>query len=315
MRRARHKSKEQAFYHICTRVAGPSGYYPLQDRRISRKLSELTHFLVEVFCCQLVAFEIMGNHYHFIVFFEKFHILSREDLIQRARKLYGRRFEVKTAKWTDDHWELFNRRLFCVSTFMQIVNGNFGTWFNRKFNRRGHFWADRFKSSELLDLEAVQECLLYIELNSLRAGLVRRPEQWKAGSARLRWKKKDQKLMPLSEIFKGVEGDVYAYYRSRLYHRGAVPTRPGQAHIAQETLDREMRRGFNRAGLYEDRLRFFSDGIALGGYEKVKNLLDSFRSQNIYKRRKNPISQMSGLIFSLREQRSHAFSPINLSPG
>lgn len=94
---------------------------------------------------------------------------------------------------------------------MQQIHSRFGAWYNRDTNRRGPFWSDRFKNAELLDLQAVQECLLYVELNAVRAGLVRRPEQWKYGSARLSWKKKDQGLFELQYekyIFKMRDGLV-----------------------------------------------------------------------------------------------------------
>jgi REP element-mobilizing transposase RayT len=267
----------------------------------------MIQYFVQIFYCQLVAFEIMGNHYHFIVFMEAFRELSRTELIEKAKQLYGKRFEINTCCWDDSDWEWLNRKLFDVSCLMQHINGRFGAWFNRRNNRRGPLWYDRFKNPELLDLEAVQECLLYIELNALRAGLVKRPEQWKAGSARLRWKQKDHNLMPLSRIFVGVDPkEVYSFYRSRLYCRGAVPTKGNQAQISPEILEREARSGFERTGLYQDRLRFFTDGLAVGCKEKVGELLEVFRSRKDYQRRRNPVSHLEGLIFTLREQRSNA---------
>jgi len=230
-----------------------------------------------------------------------------KQLRERAKLLYGNRYQLKTENWSDAAWEKFNRRLFDISFLMQQINGRYGTWFNRRFGRRGHFWGDRFKNPELLSLPALQECLLYIELNAVRAGLVRRPEQWKGGSARLRWQQKDQDLMPLSQIFTGIDPEkVYEVYRSRLYHRGAVPTKDGQASISQEVLERESRRGFAREGVYRQRQRFYTDGLAIGDREEVQDLLDEFRAKGRYHRRKYPISQLSGLLCSLREQRSHA---------
>jgi len=305
MRRARHKSEEDAFYHLYTRVAGPPDFYPLQERKAARQLIAVIRFFVEVYFCRLVSYEVMGNHYHFIVFMEAFRALSRPELRAKARRLFGQRFEIQTAGWTDSDWERFNRRLFDVSCLMQQINGRYGLWFNRNFNRRGHFWAERFKNTQLLDLEAVQECLLYIELNALRAGLVRRPEQWKYGSARLRWKKKDRDLLPLDRIFVGGDRETsYSLYRFRLYSRGAVPTKEGQARISPEVLEKEARSGFRGSGQYRDRLRFFTDGLAVGSREKVSLLLDQFRQRRDYRRRRNPISQLEGLIFTLREQRS-----------
>jgi hypothetical protein len=190
---------------------------------------------------------------------------------------------------------------------MQQINGRYATWFNRKYDRRGPLWSDRFKNPELLDLNAVQECLLYIELNSLRAGLVKHPENWKFGSARLRWKKKDRNLMPLDRIFPEVDPkEVYSYYRYRLFNRGAVATQEGQARISPEILEREARSEFKRSGQYTERLRFFTDGLAVGCREKVGELLNQFRQRNDCRRRKNPISHLDGLIFTLREQRSNS---------
>ena len=41
----------------------------------------------------------MGNHFHFIVHFEKFRHLSHEELMDSANKLYGHRADEKTAGW------------------------------------------------------------------------------------------------------------------------------------------------------------------------------------------------------------------------
>jgi len=71
MRRARHKSEDNAFYHVYTRVAGSAGDYPLQERQAFRKLIKIIRLFVRIYCSQLVAYEIMGSHYRFIVYIEK----------------------------------------------------------------------------------------------------------------------------------------------------------------------------------------------------------------------------------------------------
>ena len=189
---------------------------------------------------------------------------------------------------------------------MANVNGFYAKWFNRRFGRRGHLWGDRFKNPELLGLEAVQDGILYVELNAVRAGMVKRPEQWKWGSARRRLTGNNQDLIPLAELFPSDPGtDVYANYRARLYYRGAVPTRENQAAIPRWILHQEQRRGFARAGAFLRRLRFMTDGLAVGPAEKVARLLETYRQQGRYRRRRHPIPQLDGVLFSLREQRSH----------
>ncbi len=309
-RTARHKSTEAAFYHLTNRVAGRPDWFPLEDPQARRKFLDMMVFYVNAYRCRLAAFQIMGNHYHLIVHFEKPRSLSRKELKKSTHKLYGEQAEKKTADWTDVQWEALNRRLFDVSRLMADVNGLYARWFNRQFGRRGHFWSDRFKNSELLGMEAVQDAVLYVELNAVRAGLANRPEQWKWGSARWRRLGKDEDLIPLEELFPSVPGtDVYGGYRARLYYRGAVPTKDNQAAIPQWILQQEERRGFARAGAFRRRLRFLTDGLAVGPAEKVAQLLEAYRQQGRYRRRRHPIPQLGGVLFSLREQRSHALVP------
>ena len=307
-RTARHKSTEAAFYHLTNRVAGRADWFPFEDHQARSKLLDMMLFYVDAYRCRLAAFQIMGNHFHFIVHFEKPRTLSREELRESAHKLYGRQAEAKTACWTDAQWEAFNQRLFDVSKLMANLDGLYARWFNLKFARRGHFWSDRFKNPELLGREAVQDAILYVELNAVRAGLVKRPEQWKWGSAHWRLNGEEQDLISLEELFPSDPGtDVYSTYRAQLYYRGAVPTREGQAAIPRWILHQEQRRGFTRAGAFRRRLRFLTDGLAVGPAEKVAQLLATYRKQGRYRRRRHPIPQLGGVLFSLREQRSNAF--------
>lgn len=308
MRRARHVSPDDAYYHITTRVAGYPDYFPFKDRLAARRLRRMIFQYASAFCCRLAAFSIMDNHYHFVVFIEKFRFLSRPELERRARLFYGHRYHPTTRHWSDRRWLQFNRKLFEVSDLMQMINGEYGKWFNRRHGRRGHLWGDRFKNPELLDTESVAECVLYIELNANRAGRVRRPEQWRESSANWRFRGKDTDLIPLEEIFPGVEKEkLFETYRWRLYHRGAVATKDHQAVIPPWVLKQEERRGFGRPGLFQTRQRFFSDGVAVGSWEKVDELLQEHCRRGDYKRPRSPVEQVPGVLYSLRRQRVTAF--------
>ena len=99
-RAARHKSPEAAIYHLTNRVAGWTDWFPFENRQARRKLLNMMLFYVNVYWCRLAAFQIMGNHFHFIVHIEKFRPLSRSELTASARQLYGRQADVKTGRWT-----------------------------------------------------------------------------------------------------------------------------------------------------------------------------------------------------------------------
>jgi len=46
-------------------------------------------------------------------------------------------------------------------------------------NRSGYLWGDRFKSVLIEKGEGLLNCLAYIDLNPVRAGIVKRPEDYR----------------------------------------------------------------------------------------------------------------------------------------
>ena len=292
-----------------TRVGGAPTYYPFRKPEVASYFVSLFEFYLQLYFCQLASFQLMGNHYHAVVYFEKFRELDRDELRRRARKRWGDDWEKRTLRWQAVDWQRFNQKLFDVSCFMQHVNGEFSKWFNRRFGRRGHFWEDRFKNPELLDLESVQSCVLYVELNAVRARLVKKPEDWRMGSAYWRWAgKKRDLLIPLKELFVEEAGrEAFVTYRALLYYRGSVAQKDSQGVIPEYIMHREEKRGFV-PGFFCSRLRLFTDGVAIGSVQDLVMLLAEYRETGRYRRRRHPISQLGGLFFTLREQRSHAYS-------
>jgi len=59
---------------------------------------------------------------------------------------------------------------------------------------RGHLWQGRF-ASFVMDDNYLLSCTNYVELNPVRAGLVRRPEEWPFSSARAHIKGRDDILI------------------------------------------------------------------------------------------------------------------------
>ena len=59
---------------------------------------------------------------------------------------------------------------------------------------RGHLWQGRF-SSFILDERYLLACTRYVELNPVRAGLVKKPEAWRWSSAAAHAKRKDDILV------------------------------------------------------------------------------------------------------------------------
>ena len=65
---------------------------------------------------------------------------------------------------------------------MREIKVGFARFYNRRHNRRGYFWGDRFKSVIVDKGETLVNCLAYIDLNPLRAGLGDRSENYRWNS-------------------------------------------------------------------------------------------------------------------------------------
>lgn len=64
-----------------------------------------------------------------------------------------------------------------LSRSMHGLDLTYAQHFRRKYGGVGHFWQDRFKSFLIEKESYLLECGRYVELNSVRAGLYRSPEQ------------------------------------------------------------------------------------------------------------------------------------------
>ncbi len=172
--------------------------------------------------------------------------------------------------WPQKRWERLNERLFDVSEFMKNLQQVFATWYNRKFNRnrKGHFWGDRFKNTNLTDFEAVQQCMMYVELNPFRANMVELSEDYAYSSLSCRINSDGEGLLPLSCVWgEGAESSLNVYLE--LVHlRGSVRTRERQRVISPEVLER-VRLG-SRYGELNRRQRYFSDGLVLGSEARIQ---------------------------------------------
>ena len=295
----------EAWYHIHARVAGHKGEYPLAKPNVMRHLIKTIEHYSGIYFCKVAAFSIPGSHYHLVVKFEEERPVSREVLREKTRLMYpSKAGQEEIDRWSDEQWEHYRKRLFDVSEYMRNIQSAVARWYNYKFNRRGRFWADRFKSVYLQDAQAVLDCILYVELNPVRAGLVERPEEWQGSSIYFRELGKAAWLAPLTEfVDPRTEDEALVEFRQLLYYRGSVPTKEGQAAISQEILEAEIARGFKVRGMFRKRLGYFVDGLAVGTEEFIRGRIEKLREEGVYKRRKNPIPQLGGIHLSLREQR------------
>lgn len=83
----------------------------------------------------------------------------------------------KEEAFSDDQIPYLRKSFSSLSEFVREIKVGLSRYYNRRHNRRGYFWGDRFKSNIVEKGETLVNCLAYIDLNSVRAGLGERPEQ------------------------------------------------------------------------------------------------------------------------------------------
>ena len=67
---------------------------------------------------------------------------------------------------------------------MQLVAGRTGQEYNVRKRRKGAFWEDRYHATIIEGGEHLLRCIVYIDMNMVRAGVVEHPAQWVHGGYR-----------------------------------------------------------------------------------------------------------------------------------
>ena len=126
---------------------------------------------------EILGFSIMGNHFHLLVKMIPEYNYTDEDIQKRYENFYGDD-TVFAAGWIPS----LRVKLSSLSEFVREIKVGFARFYNKRNHRRGYFWGDRFKSVIVENGETLINCLAYIDLNPVRAGIVERPEDYRWNS-------------------------------------------------------------------------------------------------------------------------------------
>lgn len=101
--------------------------------------------------------------------------------LYEARKRYG--LSVLNYVVTSSHIHLLvkDRGEGEIAESMQLVAGRVAQEYNLRKNRKGSFWEDRYHATSVATDEHLLRCLLYIDFNMVRAGVVHHPGEWSEG--------------------------------------------------------------------------------------------------------------------------------------
>ena len=61
---------------------------------------------------------------------------------------------------------------------LQLVASRVGQEYNLRKNRTGAFWEDRYHATAVESGKHLLRCMVYVDLNMVRAGVVKHPSEW-----------------------------------------------------------------------------------------------------------------------------------------
>jgi REP element-mobilizing transposase RayT len=98
-----------------------------------------------------------------------------------AKKRFG--LDILNYTVTSNHVHLLvvDGKTEVIPKSVQLVAGKTAEEYNRRKERRGAFWEDRYHATAIETGEHFLRCLVYIDLNMVRNGVVQRPGMWLHG--------------------------------------------------------------------------------------------------------------------------------------
>lgn len=97
----------------------------------------------------------------------------------QAKKRYG--LSVLNYIITSNHIHLLvadNGSREVIPRSLQLIAGRTGQEYNQRKKRKGAFWQDRYHATAVQSNKHLIECMIYIDLNMVRAGVVKHPQKW-----------------------------------------------------------------------------------------------------------------------------------------
>lgn len=342
-------------YHVHSRVVDRRFVLGTEEKEKFRTLMRMQENFTG---CRALSYCLMDNHFHILLEVPPMAEggISDEVFLKRLSAIYGEDFvagiaqelvDARKAIYTSEGGmgeavaaihKRFTYRMNDLAQFMKGLLQRFSQWFNRAHSRSGVLWEDRFKSVIVEDGVAARTISAYIDLNPLRAGMVKDPADYRwssygeaiGGGKKGDGKKAREGLVRAFSCDQGVGYDAGKWGEvSRLYRRMmglAIGRKPGRAEVSKsakgigqttkntaellEGKDNETAlKDLGMAKMLHCRIRYFTDGAVIGSKEFVNEAFASARDR-FGPKRKDGARKMKGdaaaanrALWSLRDLR------------
>jgi REP element-mobilizing transposase RayT len=346
------KALEANYYHVMSRTCGGDIFFDDTEKEALRRVL----WRVAEFCgVQVLTYCVMGNHFHVLAsvphresWMARFEGPEGERrLLGHLRSLYSKvyveQLEAEFREWrrtgnevaVQKKLESFKRRLCDLSRFVKEVKERFSRWYNKRHERKGTLWMDRFKSvliegnvgrrgeRETDRIDVVRTMAAYIDLNPVRAGLVRDAADYPwcgYGEAKAGTRKAQRGICRVVE--KPVDGwetsrvaDVYAGLLGIGQAPSRRPTSKNKLQSFSTSKPNQTRQALQArandgetlgvAELVRQRVRLFSEAMVLGSKAFVDEVFQIERSKFGPKRKEGArrVSECEGALYTMKRVR------------
>jgi len=177
------------YYHVvsrCVRRAFLCGEDHYSGKNYSHRrqwVLDKIHRLSSIFAIDIAAYAIMSSHYHLVVRVDREQALAwtQDEIIERWYQLYRGNplIDLYRKGMIDDKVRLnkvaeiaavWRERIYDISWFMRNLNEYVARAANKEDHCKGRYWEGRYYSQALLDQQALLSCMMYVDLNPVRAG-------------------------------------------------------------------------------------------------------------------------------------------------
>ncbi len=271
-------------YHVISRTALPG--LPLGDIEKDRLLDIIRYFS-KIYFVDILGFAIMGNHWHLAVRVYPHEYADRDEVKDRFTSRYG-----DDVHFGDQEMKKFSKKWTDLSEFVREVKQTFSRYYNKRHNRKGFFWGERFKSMIVQEGSTLVNMLAYIDLNPIRAGIVKRPEdyRWSSLGYHTQTGNKDGLLdidFGLKEWNELNPKEIVRKYRQFVYETKAAESQESgirsqgsvKRGIDPKVVEKARKKGYkiSRVDRFRYRCRYFTDSGIIGGKDFVQEVFDQVK--------------------------------------
>ena len=333
MRKSRLKFEGSGHYHCMSRVIEKRFIMGNHEKEYfverMRNLAIFSGLRVLTYC-------IMSNHFHILLECPQRQEVSDRELLNRLQAIYPPKKVARVATelaqlrkhGQHDSAEAlksgFTYRMYDISTYFKSLKQCFSQWYNKRNDRIGPLWNQRFKSVMVEGSGySLSTIAAYIDLNPVRAGLVADPLKYRHCGYAAALGGNQAAREGIRGIWLGVGAEaswkrVHCQYRKLLFLQGENRQHGQrinqQAGFSKESVKQVLEEdgSLSKEQLLRCRVRYFSDGVAIGSRAFVEEIFQASRDWFGHRRKTGARTMRNVKDIGLVSMRDLQVSPISL---